>query len=171
MSQLIGYTDGSVLWNPWPWWWAWVVVDGDTLVVSGSGNVPHATNNQMELQAVIEVLQSYIPKDQAVEYSDAGDLFVPATTSLPIQEIDVAITIVTDSTYVQKWITEWIEIRIRRSRRRSKWGKLVANIDQWKQLHALVQYFTNLKREWTKAHVGTKWNEWVDDEARRRAGE
>lgn len=80
-----------------------------------------------------------------------------------------SVQIFTDSTYVQKGITERMETRIRRDRRRSKGGQLVKNAELWQQLHALTGYFTSLERSWVKAHVGNKWNEKVDDLARTEA--
>ena len=75
----------------------------------------------------------------------------------------------TDSEYVQKGITEWMETRIRRQWRLSKGGKLVKNADLWQELHRLVTYFPKLQWKRVRAHVGHEMNERVDDLARGEA--
>lgn len=59
MRDLIGYTDGSCVPNPGSGSWAWVVVNGSSLVDSESGTAPETTNNRMEYQALIDVLERY----------------------------------------------------------------------------------------------------------------
>ena len=62
MSQLtnkvqIVYTDGSCIPNPGPGGWAFVVLDYQGYEWHVSGGEDYSTNNQMELQAVIEALE------------------------------------------------------------------------------------------------------------------
>lgn len=165
------FTDGSAINNPWSWWWAWVVVKDWEILKHWSGWVSTSTNNIMELQAVIELLKSFVPMNKNILPLEWEWLFSPLPISCDSSPtlINERIVITTDSTYVQKWITEWIDVWIRRGRRRSKWWKLVANVELWKELYALVWYFENLDWIWTKAHVGTKRNERVDTEARKQA--
>lgn len=82
---------------------------------------------------------------------------------------DDPMVIITDSSYVKLGITEWMVTRKRRQWRRAKGGKLVENVALWKQLDILTQYFPNLNRARTKAHVGTELNERVDQLARNEA--
>lgn len=164
------YTDGSALWNPWPWWRAWVVIENEAIVTKWSWWNTWSTNNRMELQAVIELLQSFVPWYKKSEQSLGEGLFsTEKRSSTYIECIRPPLIIYTDSTYVQKWITERIAVWIQRNRRRSKWWKLVANVELWKELHSLVWYFESIQWIRTKAHVGTKRNEWVDSEARKQA--
>ena len=77
--------------------------------------------------------------------------------------------VITDSNYVKLGITEWMKTRKKRNRRRAKGGKLVENVQLWKELDALASCFPNLERQRTKAHVGTELNERVDQLARMEA--
>ena len=76
------FTDGACSFNPGPGGWAVRLLYGDGRVVELGGFAPETTNNRMELQAAIEGLRA-----------------VPS---------DAAITLVTDSEYLRKGITEWI---------------------------------------------------------------
>lgn len=161
------FTDWSSINNPWPWWWAWVIVENGSILKRWSWWVPVATNNQMELQATIELLKSFISsyENRALSWEWLFD------TEEATHEyfVDIPLTITTDSTYVQKWITERLPVWVGRWWRRSKWWKIIANVNQRKELYKLVWYFDTIDWLWTKAHVGTKRNERVDIEARNQA--
>jgi len=132
------YTDGSCLKNPnGPGGWGVLILDKD-YEWEISGNDPCTTNNKMELQAVIESLE-FINKDQDI-------------------------IIYSDSTYVIKGITEWIENWIRKD-----W-KHVKNIKLWKKLYKLTRN-RNIKWEWVKAHANNEYNNRVDIIARNAAYE
>lgn len=169
MDSTVCYTDGSALTNPWPWWWAWVIVEWNLILSQWSGWVEYATNNQMELQAVIDVLMYYL-KDSSIPVIDEWLFNSPLNyPKKPIIKNTFHFTIITDSTYVQQWVTKWLETRVRRWRRRSKWWKMIANLDQWMKLHSMLEYFPNLTRERTRAHIWTHRNERVDREAKKQA--
>lgn len=129
------YTDGSCLGNPGPGGWGFIVVeeDEDTYVCGGERDT---TNNRMELMAVI----------QALIYENEIDAFV----------------IYTDSLYVIKGITKWIENWKKRG-----WKK-VKNIDLWKKLDDLI---SRKKIDWryVKAHNGDFYNEKADELAKSEA--
>jgi ribonuclease HI len=169
MKKLICYTDGSALTNPWPGWWAWVIVEWSNIVTQWSGWTLHATNNQMELQAVIDVLIQHLPdwSTPVVDQWLFGEPVAQKTTKITVNPLHL--TIITDSTYVQQWVTQWLETWVRRWWRRSKWWKSIANLDQWMKLHSMLEYFSNLTRERTRAHVWTEWNERADREAKKQA--
>ena len=132
------WTDGSCLKNPGPGGWAILFIhDGREWRISGGE--PHTTNNKMELQAVIEALTFC-----------QGD-----------------VTIHSDSTYVIKGATEWIN-----SWKNNNWKtsskKKVKNRKRWMKLHEL-QKNRNITWKWVKAHNGDKYNEIVDKLARYEA--
>lgn len=77
------YTDGSCLGNPGPWWWAYLITDGDSIIVQNAGPISQTTNNQMELYACIQALQYIV--DHGLHHS----LWVCHT----------------DSRYIQDWLT------------------------------------------------------------------
>lgn len=141
MSDIIEiYTDGSCLGNPGPGGW------GAILLCKGhkkeiSGNKPDATNNQMELQAVIEALKILKRPSQIIIY--------------------------TDSQYVKNGLTSWIKKwKINGWKTANK--KPVKNSELWKDLDKeSVKH--QIDWRWVKAHAGNKFNEMVDDLARNAA--
>lgn len=81
-NKLIIYTDGASRGNPGlGGWGAVILVDGYAMEIAGSAKV--ATNNQMELQAVISVLSdsgAKAHKGQTVVYSDSAYVVNGATS-------------------------------------------------------------------------------------------
>ncbi len=134
------FTDGACLGNPGPGGW------GALLRFNGAdkelaGGEPDTTNNRMEMQAVIEGLNA---------------LTRPCT-----------VVVYTDSQYVQKGITEWIQgWKARGWKTAAK--KPVKNEDLW---HALddARNRHNVTWKWVKGHAGHPENERVDDLARWEA--
>lgn len=132
------YADGASKGNPGLGGWGYVILFpvGDPL--TNYGGKHNATNNQMELQAVIEALKELHE----------------------ISHHNVEICVFTDSTYVQKGISEWIK-----GWKKNGWQtaakKPVKNVNQWKELDALQE---NLQIEWrwVKGHAGNKYNEMAD---------
>jgi len=166
------YTDGSAIGNPWPWGRGAIIwrtsVSEQEIVLSGAQK--DTTNNVMELTAVMRSLEELVklyniwPLPQ--ENSWAWFFETPQQQH---SILDETIHIYTDSTYVQKWITERLSTRVRRDRRRSKWWKLIWNVVLRKYTHALLAYFSNLHIHRVKGHAGHEMNERVDDLARGAA--
>lgn len=127
------YADGACKGNPGPGGWGALLLFGDQ-EKSLSGGEVLTTNNRMELTAVIRALEAI---------------------KRPCQ-----IKIYTDSSYVQKGITEWIVgWKLRQWRTADK--KPVKNEDLWKQLDALVQSH-QIEWIWVKGHAGNVGNERAD---------
>ena len=82
VTELVIYTDGACSGNPGPGGWAARLRYPDDRLVELGGAEPRTTNNRMELYAVIQALNT------------AGK--------------EESMTVVTDSEYVRKGITEWI---------------------------------------------------------------
>ena len=127
------YTDGACKGNPGEGGWGALIVHGDTNkeIYGGESNT---TNNRMELMAVIKAL------------------------SLMSSENDV--TIFTDSTYVQKGISEWI-INWKRNGWKSSSKKPVKNKDLWVELDSLNASLS-VNWKWVKGHAGHPENERAD---------
>lgn len=172
------YTDGSCLGNPWPGGRATILqhttqedIHEDEIVLTGG--ISETTNNVMELTAAIQALQwlweKYSGETWIWSEEQAQDWFFAAPSVVASLRCDELIVLTTDSSYVKLGITEWMVTWKRRQWRRAKGGKLVENVSLRKQLDMLAQCFPQLRRERTKAHVGTELNERVDQLAREQA--
>jgi ribonuclease HI len=131
------WCDGACAGNPGPGGWGCIVEIGGLRHEYSGGN-PRTTNNQMELQALIEALKN-----------------VPAGTSVQIE---------TDSEYLSKGITQWMRGWIRNGWKTAA-KQPVKNQEQWQQLHALLQERPH-KVSWVRGHAGHAENERCDELAR-----
>lgn len=127
------YTDGACKGNPGQGGWGALILENDVKreIYGGESNT---TNNRMELMAVIRALE--LLKEQ-------ND-----------------ITVFTDSTYVQKGISEWI-INWKRNGWKSSNKKSVKNKDLWVELDNLNDLMS-VKWQWIKGHAGHSGNERAD---------
>ena len=117
------YTDGACSGNPGPGGWGFVIIDGEN-TKSFSGSEDATTNNRMELTAAIKAIESV--------------------------DINESIMLHTDSTYVQKGITEWI-INWKKKNWITSTKKPVANKDLWLKLDE-YNASRDIKWTWVKAH-------------------
>ena len=124
------YTDGACSGNPGPGGWGFIILDGDD-IKSFSGSEDATTNNRMELTAAIK----------AIEAVDIGE----------------SIILHTDSTYVQKGITEWI-INWKKNNWISSTKKPVANKDLGIKLDE-YNLSRDIKWTWVKAHQSCDSND------------
>jgi|TARA_B110000003_G_C16651924_1_gene534570 ribonuclease HI len=127
------YTDGACKGNPGPGGWgALIIYPSEEKEIYGGDSL--TTNNRMELKAVI----------------------------MALKEIDLGneITIITDSSYVQKGISEWI-LKWKQNGWRSSNRKPVKNKDLWVDLDDISSKFI-IKWEWIKGHSGDPGNERAD---------
>jgi len=140
--MIIIYTDGSCLSNPGPGGFAFLILKNNTIVDLVCGCVDsNTTNNRAELTAVIEALEWC----STGEYKDEKEIIIN-----------------TDSQYVQKGMTIWIH-----NWKRKNWNK-VKNPDLWQKLDLLSQNKT-ITWNWVKAHFNNKYNNIVDELARKEA--
>ena len=130
---VIIYADGACKGNPGPGGWgAWISMGGHSKELCGGE--PVTTNNRMELTAVIRALEALKRSCQVKIY--------------------------TDSVYVQKGMTEWIDSWKRRNWRTAD-KKPVKNEDLWQILDALSQQH-QIEWLWVKGHAGDAGNERAD---------
>jgi ribonuclease HI len=123
------YTDGACSGNPGPGGYsAIIILNGEIIQISGGERL--TTNNKMELMGAINGLKHIADKN-------------------------LKIKLFTDSTYVQKGMTEWIEGWKRKN------FKDVKNVELWKELDELSSKL-NIEWHWVKAHAGHKYNEMAD---------
>jgi len=132
------FSDGACRGNPGPGGWGVLLRHGDTEKELYGGEA-HTTNNRMELQAAIEGL-----------------------TALK-ESCDV--TLVTDSQYVRKGITEWIT-NWKRNNWRNAAKKPVVNKDLWQALDEQAARHT-VQWNWVKGHSGHRENDIADQLANR----
>lgn len=132
--KLTLYSDGGCEQNPGNGSWAFVCVSP---YHECSGAVPDTTNNRMEIMGVLK----------AIEYA------------LEIGGTDI--TVISDSQYVVKGLTQWS-----RAWERNNWMKKdgwdwvpVKNAELWREL---VKYRDKVKVEWVRGHNGNEFNEVAD---------
>ncbi len=127
------YTDGACRGNPGRGGWGVRALFPNGAVVEKGGAARNTTNNRMEMKAVIEALKLVAGEDQAV--------------------------VVTDSQYVRRGITEWIDGWKKRG-----WttvtGKPVKNRDLWLELSEFLR--PGVSWEYVEGHSGQPDNERCD---------
>jgi ribonuclease HI len=127
------YTDGACSGNPGPGGWGAILVHG-SVEKEITGAQDHTTNNRMEMMAAIGGLES---------------LKTPCIVDL-----------YTDSTYVQKGITEWIKGWKARGWKTAD-RKPVKNADLWQRLEAAASPHA-VSWHWVRGHDGHEYNERAD---------
>ena len=140
------YTDGACRGNPGPGGWGASLrftpdSPGNTKPVQKDlyGFQAETTNNQMELMAVIQGLESL-------------------KRTCPVK-------IYTDSKYVLDGITKWMENwKLKGWKTAAK--KPVKNVELWKRLDVAVQSH-EVTWQWVKGHSGDEGNEYADALANR----
>jgi len=140
MNRVTIYTDGACSGNPGPGGWGAVLLSGEHRKEISGGD-PQTTNNRMELTAAIEALR-------ALKMPSKVDLY-------------------TDSTYVKKGITEWIQNWKKNGWKRRSGRKLlpVKNAELWRELDLLVAEH-DVTFHWVEGHAGNEENERCDELAR-----
>ncbi len=131
------FCDGACSGNPGAGGWGTIVEsNGERRELSGA--LARTTNNQMELQALIEGLK-----------------LVPEGTSVKV---------VTDSEYVAKGATQWLNGWIRNGWKTAS-KQPVKNKELWQELSSLLQLRPHTF-EWVRGHAGHEENERCDELAR-----
>ncbi|MBF0450915.1 MAG: ribonuclease HI [Candidatus Magnetomorum sp.] len=135
------YTDGACNPNPGPGGWGVVILyPNQEIPVEMNGGEANTTNNQMELMASIKGLESFTePQENIVLY--------------------------TDSKYIRKGITQWIDIWKKNGWQTTE-KKSVKNESLWKRLDTIAQKH-QVTWKWVKGHAGNQWNERADELARK----
>ncbi len=133
MDKITIYTDGACRGNPGPGGWGAILQHGDR-EKELYGAEKDTTNNRMELMAAIRALE---------------ELKRPCD-----------VTLTTDSQYVKKGITEWLESWKRRGWKTAD-KKPVKNQELWQRLEkAAAKHKIHWK--WIKGHSGHPENERAD---------
>ena len=117
------YTDGACSGNPGPGGWGYVILENGKLH-TGKGSESQTTNNRMELMAAIKALES--------------------------ARADESLYLYTDSTYLQKGITEWI-VNWKKNNWITSSKKPVSNKDLWIKIDQL-NLELDIEWKWIKAH-------------------
>ena len=117
------YTDGACSGNPGPGGWGYVIVENGQ-IFSNNGSENQTTNNRMELTAAIKALENARKDERLYLY--------------------------TDSTYLQKGITEWI-VNWKKNNWITSSKKPVSNKDLWIKIDQL-NLELDIEWKWVKAH-------------------
>ena len=136
--HIIIYTDGACKGNPGPGGWGAVLRSGHH-EKHLHGGAALTTNNRMEISAVIHALK-------ALKQTSSIDIY-------------------TDSQYVQKGVTEWLEGWKKRNWRTAN-RESVKNADLWQELDLLLPNH-KISWHWVRGHNGDPGNELADKLANR----
>jgi ribonuclease HI len=167
------YTDGSSRGNPGPGGWAAILIverqqTGDNReyenqdeVIELGGYEDHTTNNRMELRGTIEGLRHINDRQQSTEHRAQKDSERQTINDTRVTSVEVC----TDSQYVKKGISEWIEGWKAKGWKTST-KKQVLNQDLWEELHAEENRLKDrgVKVSWVyvPGHAGVPLNERAD---------
>lgn len=133
MQTVEVFSDGACRGNPGPGGWGALLRFNDT-EKELCGGEPETTNNRMELMAAIRALEAL--------------------------KRPCRVVITTDSQYVRKGMTEWLDgWKARNWRTAAK--KPVRNQDLWQELDAQVQRH-EVEWHWVRGHSGHPENERAD---------
>ena len=133
------YADGAALpSNPGPAAGAFAIVYEGKAIHSAAHFLGHGTNNIAEMTAALDGLRFLTDRRE-----------------------DLKITVVSDSQYVIKGMTEWLANWKARGWRKAD-RKPVENRALWEELDALASTFPALGWKWVKGHAGNEFNELVD---------
>lgn len=132
------FTDGACSGNPGIGGWGAILRYKETEKELSGGEL-ETTNNRMELTAVIMALSAL--------------------------NKSCNISLYTDSQYVMKGITEWLDNWKKNGWKTSNKKQAVKNVDLWQQLDELVQKH-EIRWIWVKGHNGHAENERCDALAR-----
>jgi len=141
-NKVIVFTDGGCRGNPGPGGWGALLRFGKH-EKQIYGYEEETTNNRMELMAAIR--------------------------SLEVLNRECLIELTTDSQYVRKGITEWMESWKKRGWKTAA-KKPVKNKDLWMRLDEAVRQH-KVQWHWIKGHSGHEGNERADDLANRAMDE
>ncbi len=128
------WTDGACSGNPGPGGWGALLQMGEHEKEISGGEL-ETTNNQMELRAAIEALNTLKRKC----------------------EVDLH----TDSKYVRSGITEWIH-NWKRNGWKTAAKKPVKNVELWQALDEAISNH-DVEWHWVKGHAGNPENERADE--------
>lgn len=142
MTRVTMHSDGACRGNPGPGGWG-ALLDFNGARKELFGYEPNTTNNRMELMAVIQGLKALTRSCQVELY--------------------------TDSTYVLKGMTEWIEGWKKRGWKNAA-KKAVKNADLWQLLDEQCNQH-QINWHWVKGHSGDRGNEKADELANRAIDE
>lgn len=134
MNEIIIYSDGACSKNPGPGGWAAIIQNGNE-IKEICGNCANATNNRMELLAIIKALESLKFHCKAVVNTDSKYV---------VNSINLG--------WAKKWQeNNWVK----------KDGKKALNQDLFEQLLKLIE-FHEIEFNWVKGHCNNKLNERCD---------
>jgi ribonuclease HI len=134
VKHVVIYTDGACKGNPGPGGWgAWITFGEHEKRLCGGEN--DTTNNRMELSGAIEGLKALTEACK--------------------------VTLYTDSSYVQKGITQWLAGWKKKGWKTAS-KQPVKNKDLWQALDDECQRH-DIEWKWVKGHAGIKGNEIADE--------
>lgn len=140
MKKVVIYTDGASKGNPGVGGIGIVLMykdkDGKVHTKEINKAFENVTNNQMELEAVIEAI-SALKEPCEIELHSDSKYIVDA--------------------FNEGWVDDWVSTDFRRGKKDE-----VKNIDKWEKLLSLIKDH-KIDFQWVKGHAGEEYNERCDE--------
>lgn len=134
-EYVIIYADGASKGNPGLGGWGVLIKNLDGTVVENYGGEKKATNNQMEITAVIKAMEGCQP---------GADLLIRSDSKYVVQATN-------------EWLTGW-----KRNDWVSSKKEPVKNKELWLKVDELKATFNNVILEWVEGHSGDEGNDRAD---------
>ncbi|MCQ1766152.1 ribonuclease HI [Neorhizobium galegae] len=142
------FCDGACQPNPGAGGWGVVIYLNGVEIASDCGGDPDATNNTMELTALLNAIEK---------------------AALCFGNSETSVTIWCDSQYCVKGANEW-----RHGWKKNGWSRrgpkatkpekgVIANLELWKEIDAALNASPALTIKWVKGHIGIVGNERADE--------
>ena len=148
-SSLALYSDGGCRGNPGPGAYAYVIQDhSGGVVAEGVEFESHTTNNKMELSGPLKGLE------------ELKDILI----SMGKEPLLTKVKVVTDSKYVVDGMKSWVQGWKSRGWKKAD-NKSPENLELWKDLDLVRNYFMEIEWVWVKGHGGHPQNEYCDQRA------
>ena len=156
------YTDGSSVPNPGVGGWGWVSYEGMSvkMVIRSYGGLKTTTNNQMELMAMAEFLESCPYGISANIYSDSMYV-LGGIIGQNVKELTRV------QAKPQGWMRGWLRFNSTiDTSSASYWNKEIKNAEEWYRIHqSLLKHAKGksiLNFCWVKGHSNSEGNEEAD---------
>nr|DAV38424.1 MAG TPA: ribonuclease HI [Caudoviricetes sp.] len=150
MEKIEVYTDGACSGNPGNGGYAFIILKGEKEILKLSGSQENATNNYMELKAIVRAIEHVISELGSIPTKNKIEVFIHSDSAYCINPVEKG--------WIKFWESNgWI----------SRTGEPIKNLELWIKLNSLLKHRKfKFKFVKVKGHSGDRYNEMVDKAAK-----